>query len=214
MADDPQSTSAPSTWKAAWAADLARVASRDRWGLALMTVGWIHLTCFLGCQAMFCAGDLTSWHYVAAWGLELGLALGVLRLLNGPGWHRSTPMAGLLVRVWGTFLILSLNLASMNALTGLDHDWFKPVWATLSTFGFATTAYLLSPWFFVPAVQMYFTGLLMALNPRWNYAIYGASWCLTLQGLGLILEHRRAASNPPPTAPPRPHVDPAWAPST
>jgi hypothetical protein len=109
----------------------------------------------------------------------------------GRGWVRSTPLAAPVARVWVTFLILSFNLASMNTLTGLDREWFRPVLCTLSTFGFATMAYLIHLRFFVPAVQMYFTGLLMVRFPMHGYLIYGLSWWLALEGIGWTLELRR-----------------------
>jgi hypothetical protein len=190
--DDPARMSGPlSSWKATLVDDLERVALRDRWGLALMAVGWVHLGFFLVCQALFWKGDLYKPHYLALWGGEFVVNLWVIRRVAGRGWHRATPLAGVLVRVWATFLILSFNVASLNTLTGFTLDWFKPVWGTLSTFGFATTAYLVNPWFFVPAVQMYFTGLVMVRFPDDNYLIYGLSWWVSLQGIGLILERRR-----------------------
>jgi hypothetical protein len=176
--------------------DLERVALRDRWGLALVFMGWIHLAVFLICQALYSAGDRRSSHFLALWALEFFGNLWVLRRLAGPGWHRSTPLIGVLVRVWATFLILSFNVASLNSLTGFAIEWFKPVWATLSTFGFATTAYLVNLWYFVPAVQMYFTGLLMVRYPEWQYLIYGFSWWVTFQGIGLVVERRRSRSEP------------------
>ena len=45
--------------------------------------------------------------------------------------------------------------------------------------------------YFVPAVQMYFTGLLMVRYPDWQYLIYGVSWWAAFQGTGVILERRR-----------------------
>ena len=177
--------------KTAWTADLDRVAARDRWGRALMGVGAIHLGSFLVCQILHSRGDRTGWHFVAIWGAELAASVLLIRALAGRGWHRSSPLAGLIVRVWATFLILSLNLAAMNAMTGLDHEWFKPVLCTLGAFGFMMMAYLVSPWFLAAAVQMYFTGLLMLRNLDSSYLIHGLSWWLTLTTLGLILELRR-----------------------
>jgi hypothetical protein len=181
----------PSTWKAAWVADLDRVAARDRWGVALSAIGWVHLGFFLVCQRIHSVGDRTGSHYVALWATELAVVLWIVRRVAGRHWYRSTPLAGLVARVWGTFLILSLNLASMNTMTGLDHEWFKPVLCTLSTFGFATMAYLISLRFFIPAVWMYFTGLLMVMKLDQSYLIYGVSWCGVLQGLAWTLERRR-----------------------
>lgn len=179
-------------WKTELVADLERVASRDRWGLALMGVGWVHLAFFGVCQALYSNGDRESSHFLPLWALEFVANLWVIRRVAGPGWHRATPLAPVLVRVWATFLILSFNVASLNSLMGWHAEWFKAVWTTLSTFGFATTAYLVNLGYFVPAVQMYFTGLLMVRFPGWEYLIYGVSWWIALEAIGLILETRRA----------------------
>lgn len=177
--------------KGVWVAELDRVAARDRWGRTLIVVGWIHLATFLACQVMHISGDRVGGHFLLVWAVELAAVLGAIRAGAGRGWTRSTPLIGIFMRVWATFLILSFNLAAMNTLSGDDYYWFKPALATLSTFGFATMAYLSTLLFFIPAVQMYFTGLLMVWAPDDAYLIYGLSWWLALQGIGLALEHRR-----------------------
>ncbi|MEO6810078.1 MAG: hypothetical protein ABI353_13270 [Isosphaeraceae bacterium] len=191
MDQSPHRPEVRTDWLAGPVADLDFVASRDRWGLALMAVGWVHLAVFLVCHLLHVSGDRHEIHYVLAWGLELFGVILVLRVIAGRGWYRSTPLAGLIARVWITFLILSFNLASLNNLTGMDQLWFKPPLSTLSSFGFMTMAYLLGWRYFIPAVQMYFTGLLMALNPDHCYLIYALSWWVALQAIGLILERRR-----------------------
>ena len=178
-------------WKSELVTELERVAIRDRWGLALMILGWSHLAIFLACHVLYVIGDRVNSHYLGLWGLEFVVNLWILRRVAGPGWFRSTPLAGVIARVWATFLILSFNLATLNSLTGFSIEWFKLGWASLSTFGFAVTAYLVNTWYFVPAVQMYFTGLLMFACPGWEYLIYGVSWWASFQGIGLTLESRR-----------------------
>jgi hypothetical protein len=96
-----------------------------------------------------------------------------------------------IARVWGTVLILSFNLASMNTLMGLEHEWFKPVLCTIAAFGFMMMAYLVSAWFFAAAVQMYFTGLLMVYQMDYCYLIHGVSWWLALMVIGGTMEVRR-----------------------
>ena len=181
-------------WKAALAADAARVAARDRWGRAFIAIGWTHLAIFLGCQALYRPIKVTDPRFLALWVLDVIFVVGILRLVAGPRWYRASPGAALVVRVWATFLILSFNVMSLNVLTGWAVDWFKPVWAALSSFGFAMMAWLFGVRFLVPAVQMYFTGLLMVRFPHWNYTIYGVSWCAALQGIGWSLERLRAGS--------------------
>lgn len=193
--DDPADTPDrdPAACKAALAADLVRVATRDRWGQALMAVGWVHLAMFLVCQAIYTSGDRAAGPIVAVWAVEAVAVLWAFRRFAGPSWHRTTPLAGVILRIWATLLILSFNVASLNTLTGWQVDWFKPVWATLSSFVFMTLAYLISYKFFFPAVAMYFTGLLMVRNPDWNYLIYGLSWWGNLQVIGLVLVRRARA---------------------
>ena len=190
MNDSPSLSSNWQTLKT----DLARVAARDRWSRALLLIGWEHLAFSLVYQAFYRPGPRLDGRFtISLWVAEVVAVIVTMRLVSGKGWHRSTPLAGVIVRVWATFLILSFNLASLNGLTGFGVDWFKLVWCTLGSFGFATMAWLLTPWFLIPAFQMYFTGLLMAHYPSLAYVIHGTSWCLALQAIGLILERRRCA---------------------
>jgi len=181
------------SWKTALRAEAAEAAARRRWGLALATAGWSHLAWFLACQAIVDPARKSNPLHLALWLGDLGCLLLICRLACGPGWWREGPATTLVVRLWGTFLILCFNVMTLNALTGWDHNWFKPVWATLSTFGFATTAWLFSTRLILPAVQMYATALLMVALPGWSYLIYGVSWFLALQGLGAMLPRRRDA---------------------
>lgn len=181
--------------RAAWVADLDRVAARDHWGLALILIGCLHLGVFLGCEVMHASGDRTGWHYIVVWGLELGAMLGILRIVAGRGWFRASPLAGVIARVWGTVLILSFNLASLNSLMGLDHEWFKPVLCTVAAFGFMMMAYLVSSWFFAAAVHMYFTGLIMVHFLDMAYVIHGVSWWALLMVIGTSLHRRRRILN-------------------
>ena len=193
----------PHGWKFLLMAELRQVAIRRPWGPALMAIGGVHLTFFLICQTIYTAGVRAHWPSVLLWSTEVAAVLAVLRLVAGQGWIREAPVVGLIVRVWITFLILSFNVASLNTFTGFSLDWFKPVWCTLASFGFATMAWLFGYRYLIPAFQMYFTGLLMVYFSEWNYLIHGLSWCAALQWIGWDVSKRRerllAASSPFPS---------------
>ena len=74
-------------------ADLYAVAIRDRWGVALAAVGWVHLAVFLVCQGLYGRGDRAVSHFLPLWGLDLGVGLLVLRafLAGAPAGARSRP---------------------------------------------------------------------------------------------------------------------------
>jgi hypothetical protein len=182
----------PHGWRFLLMADLSDQALRRPWGHAVMAVGWVHLSFFLVCQAAYTAGVRAPWVSLVLWAAELAAVLLALRWVAGKDWIHASPAIGLIVRVWITFLILSLNVATLNSLTGWSVDWFKLVWCTLSSFGFATMAWLFGLRFLIPAFQMYFTGLLMSRYPQWAYVIYASSWCVALQYVGWDLVRRRA----------------------
>ena len=172
-------------------ADLKRVALRDRWGLGLMAIGWIHLAFFTINQYFYVPNDSHAMISVSLWVAEILSVWFAFRLICGKGWSRQTPLAGILFKVWMTFLILAFNAALQNSLTGWSSDWFKLSWMTLSSFGFATMAWVLSPWYLVIAVEMSLTGMLMYRFPQWAYVFHGISWWLALHGIGIILERMR-----------------------
>lgn len=181
----------PHGWKFLLIAELRQVALRRPWGQALMAIGWVHLAFFIVCQVAYSEGVRASWVSLLLWSSEIGSVLLAMRLVVGRDWLREAPAVELIVRVWITFLILSFNVASLNTLTGWSLDWFKPVWCTLASSGFATMAWLFGLRFLIPAFQMYFTGLLMVRFPEWNYLIHGLSWWAALQVLGWDMTRRR-----------------------
>jgi hypothetical protein len=187
----PDPTPSP-TWQSLLAADLRALALRRPWGQALMAIGWVHLGFFLVSHAIYTVGNRSAWLALALWSAEVFTVFWAMRTVAGHDWIRESPTVLLVVRIWITFLILSFNVLSLNHLEGWSVDWFKPVWCTLASFGFATMAWLFGYRLLIPAVQMYFTGLLMVRFPAWNYVIHGASWCIVLQYLGWDLIRQRA----------------------
>ena len=147
----------------------------------------INLATFTICQIIYVPDGRADLRHPLLWFLELVAVLGFLRKSLGPGWFRSSSAISLTAKLWTTFLILSFNLVTLNSFTGFELAWYKPAWATLSTFLFASLAWAFSPWFLVPAVQMWATGLLMVNFPDWCFLIYGVSWWLALTGLAIRL---------------------------
>lgn len=166
-------------------ADLDRALERggDRWARAVTAVAWIHLSCFLACQALYDPGVQRDPRLVLIWAAELAAVVAVLRVVVGAGWFGASPSVGVVTRLWATFLILSFNLVMLNALSGWETRWYKPAWGTLSTFFFAALAWLFTPRFFIPAVQMSLTAILMVRFKGYENLIYGVSWWFALLGI-------------------------------
>jgi hypothetical protein len=186
---------APFDWNAALRAELDRtiVQGNGRWSRALIAVAWIHLVTFLACQVLHDPLVERDVRHLVLWIVELAVVILTMRKVAGLGWFWSSPAINVIARLWVTFLILSFNVATLNALTGWESLWFKASWGTLSTFLFAALAWLFSSKFLIPAVQMYFTALLMARFPDWNNLIYGVSWWLALLGTAYTVRKRERA---------------------
>ena len=186
---------APCDWNAALRAELDRaiVTGGGRWSRALESIAWIHLITFVLCQVLHDPLVERDVRHLVLWIVELVVVILTMRRVAGLGWFWSSPAINVIARLWVTFLILSFNVATLNALTGWESLWFKASWGTLSTFLFAALAWLFTPKFLFPAVQMYFTALLMARFPDWNNLIYGVSWWLALLGTAHLVRKRERA---------------------
>jgi len=180
-------------WKAELIGELNQSPVRKRLSIALAGVACINLVAFTLCQIIYVPDGRADFRHPLLWFLDLLAVLAFLRKSLGRGWIRSTAAINLAAKLWTTFLILSFNLVTLNSLTGFELAWYKPVWATLSTFLFASLAWAFSPWFFVPAVQMWATGLLMVNFPDWCFLIYGVSWWLALMGVAIHLRRKGPA---------------------
>lgn len=187
----PDASAALVLWRKLLREDMAREMADPRWPRAFVGVAVVHLSACLVCQALVEPVARRDLRYLAIWFVELVAVFGVMRLLAGRHWIRRSAAVNLAAKFWTTFLILSLNLVSLNSLMGIEPPWFKSVWCTLSTFFFASLAWLFTPLFFIPAVQMWATGLLMATFDPYSYAIYGVSWALALCGLAANLRRGR-----------------------
>ena len=179
-------------WKADLKEELDAALERGegRWSRAIAAVGWTHLASSLLCQAIYVPDLQRDPRLFYVWMGELAAVVLGLRMTAGRGWFRSSPAIGVVVRLFGTFLILSFNLLMLNELFGWETRWYKPAWATLSTFFFASLAWLFTPRMFIPAVQMYFTALLMIRFRHLDNLIYGVSWWLALMGISYRVRRR------------------------
>jgi hypothetical protein len=177
-------------WKSNLIAELNRSPVRKRLSIAMAGVACINLVTFITCQVIYVPDGRADFRHPLLWLLELVAILAFLRKSLGRGWIRSSTAINLVGKFWTTFLILSFSLVTLNSFTGYGLAWYKPVWATLSTFLFASLAWVFSPWFFVPAVQMWATGLLMVNFPHWAFLIYGVSWWLALMGIAIDLRRK------------------------
>jgi hypothetical protein len=179
-------------WKALLRAEIDQAVERGggRWSRALMAVAWIHLVAFIICHNLHSPRQDSDPRHIAVWFIELVAVFVAMRIFAGKGWFWSPQAIHFIGRLWLTLLILSFSLSTLNATIGWQTLWFKAAWGTLSSFFFATLAWLITPRFLILAVQMYVTALLMARFMDGNNLIYGFSWWLALMEVAWMVRRR------------------------
>jgi hypothetical protein len=180
------------SWKGLLGEELDRALKRGdgRWSRALMAVAWIHLLAFLVCHTLHSPSQESDPRHILVWFIELVTVFVAIRIFAGRGWFWSPEAIHFIGRLWLTLLILSFSLSTLNYIIGWHTLWFKAAWGTLSSFFFATLAWLITPRFLILAVQMYVTALLMARFMDWNNVIYGVSWWLALMEVAWMVRRR------------------------
>ncbi len=171
--------------------DQALIRGGGRWSRALMAVAWIHLLAFLICHTLHSPSQDSDPRHILVWFIELVSVFVAMRAFAGKGWFWTPEAIHFIGRLWLTLLILSFSLSTLNATIGWHTLWFKAAWGTLSSFFFATLAWLITPRFLILAVQMYLTALLMARFMDWNNVIYGVSWWLALVEIAWVVRKRK-----------------------
>ncbi len=168
-------------------AELAEIARKRGWGLALILLGWLHLATFLGCYYLTI---VCNYHdapgYLGLWiGEVLGMAL-IFRLVckPRPAQETPTPLELIVRRIWIAYFVLAFNLASLNTLRG--HAMFElfPAVATLASFAFLMMSLLVDSRFFAAVLVMFFSGLLMAAFFWHAFLIFAWAWWLVLNTIG------------------------------
>src|SRR5262245_61332149 len=83
----------PGGWKDVLREDLDRALERggDRWSRALVAVAFIHLLCFVACQALYDPSAQRDPRLVVIWAGELAAVVAVLHASAGAGWFGSSP---------------------------------------------------------------------------------------------------------------------------
>ncbi len=181
-------------WRGALRRDMSGAMDDPRWPRAMIGVGTVHLAAFIVCQVLSEPVSRRDLRFLVIWFVELVGVYAAMRLLAGRHWIRRSAAVNLAAKLWTTFLLLSFNVVTLNSLIGIEQPWFKPVWATLSTFLFASLAWLFTPLFFIPAVQMWATGMLMAQFPDYAYLTYGVSWWIALAGVALTIRRNHSGA--------------------
>lgn len=154
-------------------------------GWALIGVGWLHLLAFGLCWWLTVGvGYHGAAGYLSIWAGEV---LGTLLLLRSAGTWPTDERGRFVARVWLAYLVLGMNLCSMNGLRGYEMFELFPAMASLASFGFLMMTFAVDGRFFGAVLAMFAAGLLMAAWHLHAYLVFAFAWWAVLNGIGWTL---------------------------
>jgi serine/threonine-protein kinase len=159
---------------------------------------WHSLALLVVCvltNALHWAGDENRWHYFLLWTVGLGAWAAVFWLLR----RRMGPVTFVerqIAHVWAASMIGVAMLFPLEYLLARPVLSLSPVLGLVNGMVFLVKAGILSGVFYVQAVALFLTAMLMALYPDWAHVIFGvvSAACFFFPGLKYYRQRIRAGS--------------------
>ncbi len=158
----------------------------ENWGLLWMWHGLVLLVLCFVTNAVYLSGVRSRWPYLSLWGLGLGLWAGIfwsLRRRSGP----ITFVERQIAHVWAGSMVASTLLYALEALLGLEVLELSPVLGLLAGMVFLAKAGILSGSFYLQAVALFGTALLMAAIRRSGLPDLGIALFGVVSAVGFFL---------------------------
>lgn len=173
---------------------LERTAAAENHWLIYALIGWEHLAACGASHYLLYVRQLQQprWPYVAVWLIQILAVWATIKFISGRPQTEESPIEPFTKRVWTVFLLLCINVAVLNVVSGEPVFKFMPALATLSSFGFTFLTILVSRRFMAAGLAMFITGILMAKFRSFEFLIYGTGWLVVLESLGVVLWRRRS----------------------
>jgi serine/threonine-protein kinase len=137
-------------------------------------------------------GVTGPWPYLALWGGGLALWAPIFWALR----HRNGPVTAVerqIAHVWGGSVVASVLLFWVEALLGLPVLKLSPVLALLAGLVFFAKAGILSGAFYVQAIVLFATALVMCVVPDYQHVVFGlvSAACFFVPGLKYFRQRGR-----------------------
>jgi len=161
----------------------------QNWGLLWMWHSLVVLILCLITNGMQLSGVISRWPYVGLWVIGLGLWASIFWNLR----HRAGPITAVerqIAHVWGGSMIASSMLFAVESIMNRPVLEFSPVLGAIAGMVFLVKAGILSGQFYIQAVAMFLTSLIMAAIessdlPDFSVSLFGVVSALTFFQPGL-----------------------------
>ncbi len=178
---------------ARWFRETHHAAVLENWGLLWMWHSLVLLIVSFATEALHWNGVTSRLTYASLWIVGLGTWAGVfwaLRRRMGP----VTFVERQIAHVWGASLLVIAALTPLEWLLELEPLKLSPILALVSGMMFFIKAGILAGWFYVQAVCLIITSLLMALFPEAAHALFGivSAACFFIPGLKYYRQRMRS----------------------
>jgi hypothetical protein len=171
---------------------LERTAAVESHWLMYMLLGWESLLGNVISHYLLHVEQVeASWPVTLTRIIQIFVTIFIIKLFIDRSTLEESPLEPLIKRIWFMYLFLCLNIGLLNAISGQPNFAFLPTLAVVTSFGFTALTTFVSRKFAAGGLFMFVVGVLMALYPGWAFLIWGSSWCLVLQVMGLVFLRKR-----------------------
>jgi serine/threonine-protein kinase len=178
-----------------WMRETHHATVLENWGVLWM---WHSLALLVVClltNALHWAGDENRWHYFLLWTVGLGAWAAVFWLLR----RRMGPVTFVerqIAHVWAASMIGVAMLFPLEYLLARPVLSLSPLLGLVNGMVFLVKAGILSGVFYVQAIALFLTAMLMAIYPDWAHVIFGvvSAACFFFPGLKYYRQRIRAGT--------------------
>ena len=156
----------------------------ENWGLIWMWHSLVLLLASLATHALYLSGNENRVHYWLMWTFGLGtwaIVFWIFRRKLGP----VTFVERQIAHVWASAMVIVAFLFPLEAALGLDVLSLAPLLAVTAGMVFLVKAGMLSGSFYIPAVILFLTSIVMTLYPPIALTLFGfvSAGCFFFSGL-------------------------------
>ena len=162
----------------------------ERWWLVWIVMGLQIPVSNAITQVLINRGETRAIIFMLVWGVQVALVPLTIRLIHRRTGGRRSQRETFIWWIWTTFLVTASVVALLNTLLGLPIFFTAPVVPLLAAFGFSMMAMAVHRVFLIAAMLFLACVIAMTLLPRSQFYIYGVTWFVVLEALGLYFRPR------------------------
>jgi len=173
----------------------------QNWGVIWIVHAFTNAAGFILTNVLLWRGHESPWPYAGLWTVVLAVNMSAIFVLKAQTAGAWTFFESMIWLIWMTFIGGVILTGLVNHLSGFRVLQLGPIIAVLSASAFSMMGGMMGRRWFLGTALFAVVAVAMALFPRWQFVLLGATWGLVQLVAGIVLDRerrRRLAAGPAP----------------